>query len=498
MWYERLDSQPAPRFRILWVCMFAFILGGLLVRYGARSLATIRVDKEILFSSAGAVCLNPAVTSEQVQTAHVYLEEQELPGWKLVQVTVLQRHSDRWIYRHDNIHNVCWPYQLNSSDPALFQECRAGARSSVWKKAHPPHDPYAWPLKGNCNPKQITLSGEKHARQLGRILAREYGSAGRRPLQGLASCSDGSVFLAADAVLKNELTAEFVYEGLCGKLPSRHKFPKHKVGVTKKVKKKRPFWLRAGLCQGAELDDLTREAAASMQASKWWNGEVKDVAVKLANLSKHAPPEPADYRHFLHAMIDCIIVHSCIGLPDVPPKFTISDEHSLYGRADRADTLSAVWPLMYFKMHNRSAFMKYAQLQHGSYFLALLDRMQAVVDAIQADRTPKVPAIFIQVMRDVDLLAQLVMLGLDDEARVRPPYLSTLITELWANASGSQAGFGVRVVYNGRVQHPCKGQQSMLCPWQEFRGIIRQYIPDRSSCQILFKKYHFLSSLDLA
>mmetsp|Transcript_91058 Transcript_91058/g.253536 ORF Transcript_91058/g.253536 Transcript_91058/m.253536 type:complete len:90 (+) Transcript_91058:388-657(+) len=72
---------------------------------------------------------------------------------------------------------------------------------------------------------------------------------------------------------------------------------------------------------------------------------------------------------------------------------------------------------------------------------------------------------------------------------MRPPWLSTLITELWACGEGPNADFAVRLLYNGRVLRPCVGQQSTLCRWQDFselrkwfQGVLRFGIGQRKIC----------------
>jgi len=281
-------------------------------------------------------------------------------------------------------------------------------------------------------------------------------------------------------------------------------FPAHAVIVSASHPARgNPFWLKPGLCSGAELDRYNRETAVAQESDPFWVGEVGQLAAKVASLTGHyLPKDVAEYRPFLSSIVDCTLCHACLGLDDAPRALLndegAPDELGLFGRLDRVETAGVLWPFTYFRRLGEGAFLRYARLAFGYYFVVLADRMQAAVDRISRNEHEKVgasPAIFIQVMSDVNISPQLAMLGLEEAASVRPQWLATLITELWVRGSGSSAEFSVRVLYSGKIQRPCPGQRGALCPWSAFRALLLKFAPDAGSCPQFYDNYDLVSSL---
>mmetsp|Transcript_71391 Transcript_71391/g.115191 ORF Transcript_71391/g.115191 Transcript_71391/m.115191 type:complete len:91 (-) Transcript_71391:140-412(-) len=87
--------------------------------------------------------------------------------------------------------------------------------------------------------------------------------------------------------------------------------------------------------------------------------------------------------------------------------------------------------------------------------------------------------------------------------KVRPPYLSALVHELFRNESGRE--LFVRVLYNGQVQQVCPGRiSSSECPWAEWSQLVAKFTPSKESCPQFYTdfdwsggKYHRRFSDDM-
>jgi len=135
--------------------------------------------------------------------------------------------------------------------------------SSIWENFQFTSDPYAVPLRGNCNAKQLTQQGRDHAFKLGTIYKSLFGDA-------LSGCKKGSILLESDIAQKNQQTTMKVYEGLCGRLPSRTEFPYASTLDDGAVASGRPFYLHTGVCDSPALHELEAIAIDAMTKSSWF------------------------------------------------------------------------------------------------------------------------------------------------------------------------------------------------------------------------------------
>jgi hypothetical protein len=455
----------------------------------------------------GSACLNPAVENNRW-----LLHEGEAvvdAGWDLLQVTAMQRHTDRWMYPHDLIGNVCWPGQLNSSSwGAIGLQCDY-VRDSAWTKFGLRPDPYAAPAEGKCSPTQATLRGLAHAAALGALYRATYADSGALP--ALRGCPAGSVALGVDPVQKNERTAQAVFSALCGRELDKAEFPAVSSLVSPGPLGGNPFFLAQGLCRhSGALGPMAAEADAAMKASAFWAERVVPLAARVACAMGRPAPSSADAASLLDNAVDCSVVHSCSGMGDTPAALrdagTGAPGGELFDAADEAETASRAFPFAYFRNASAAAFRNFSALQYGYYFGTVLDRMSLAREAAVAAAAAggggggsggsggsggggggggAVPRFILQVMSDGNVTPQLAMLGLSDAAARRPPYLSSLVFELKKRRSGGSTGadaFAVRVVYNGAVQKPCANQTGPLCPWGDFVALALPFVPTRNQC----------------
>ncbi|CAE8630272.1 unnamed protein product [Polarella glacialis] len=439
-------------------------------------------DRELL----SAACLNPQVSSGQFENTPAS------PGLKLVGVSVLQRHLDRWLYKHRLIGNVCWPGQLNSSveSSQLAAEQCYSELNSVWQEWPRQPDPYARPLYGSCSvwgdshqgPPQATKQGRQHASFWGDMLKTQY--VDRWKLVS-PTCTLGDIALHCDKAQKNEITLQTVYKSICGRLPSSLEYAPEAtiVGYVTEPMRGTPWYVQSAQCSGTRLAELTAEAEKAHQADVEWNARIRATASRLANASGRtaAPGSPCDAASFLDSLIDCTIVHACTGLPDVPPSLLNSrtslpedQDGSLFSQVNQDETSSRVYNLNYFRRTNQSAFVEYASLYYGYYLAAIRHRL-----SLAALREG--PVLTVDVMSDSNISPLLAIYQLDEAMKVRPPYLSALVHELFRNESGRE--LFVRVLYNGQVQQVCPGRiSSSECPWAEWSQLVAKFTPSKESC----------------
>uniref|UniRef100_A0A7S4SMC4 Uncharacterized protein n=1 Tax=Alexandrium monilatum TaxID=311494 RepID=A0A7S4SMC4_9DINO len=445
--------------------------------------------------STDVACLNPAVVSGRFEDSTV-----DPSRYVLRAAYVMQRHCDRWIYEHDLINNRCWPFQLNSSvqsSPWQAAECDFGGKdlSTVWESWPVAPDPYAAPDAGTCQvhdgTPQGTRQGQKHAHELGEMLRCQYVDSGLIP----PTCPQGSITLHADKVHKNELTLQTEYEAVCGRLPSLAEFPKEKtlVGYLREPTKGAPWYVARKQCGGARLDNLDREADAAALKSRWWKSQVQAVAAEVAAVTGHPRPDSAMAAEFLDSIIDCVAVHACTGLDDTPAAFLNPASKlpdmgavALYGRMNRNETARRTWGLDYWRATDPAVFTEYASLYYGYFFAVLGDLLRAA-----AKGDPRAPKLTISVMSDSNISPLLAFYNLSELAAQRPPYLSTLVHEVYEDKSvGSPA---VRVLFNGGVQRVCPGPKSFpLCPFDEWAALVARFVPSREACPTLYEAYEFL------
>ena len=179
----------------------------------------------------GLLCVNPqAVPGAGFDGPGSTVASNSMPaGWQLVQGVLLQRHLDRWIYKHSLVYNHCWPGQLDSRAAAMHYQCEYN-RSTVWEDqpgaaSLAEGDPYvpAWAVDrdnrgggasggkgGSCfmdaqGDPQLTVQGRGHASALGAAVADRWR---RLNLLPAGSCAAGAVALASDGAQKNTLTLQ--------------------------------------------------------------------------------------------------------------------------------------------------------------------------------------------------------------------------------------------------------------------------------------------------
>lgn len=123
----------------------------------------------------------------------------------------------------------------------------------------------------------------------------------------------------------------------------------------------------------------------------------------------------------------------------------------------------------------------------ATFFAVLKDQLVA---ASHGD--PRAPKLTIFVMSDGNISPLLAVYGLSDEARLRPPYLSALIHEVYEETA--TGALSVRVIYNGKVLRVCSNEGSFpMCPLPEWESLVAKFIPNKESCPVLYKNYDFLA-----
>jgi hypothetical protein len=324
---------------------------------------------------------------------------------------VVQRHLDRWLYEHDVILNQCWPQQLNSTDPHLAVQCEYNL-SSVWANWPRLPDPYAAPAEGHCTCPQLVRQGRDHAARLGAILQQQFASLYN------ATCPAGSIRLEFKDEQKNELTAQTEYQALCGRLPSLAEYPATQCVIGTTNAPGTPFFLNLGVCNSTVANSLTTTVNEALLTSSFMTREYLPLAQYLRYLTGHTastpPVVPKTADTWVDSLVDCVVCHACLGLPDVPSSFERWDD-GLFETIDAAQTHYRQFPLLYFSrhLHNQTLAAQFASIYYGYYFRVLLDRMQAVIEG----RPDAIP-ISLQVLSDTNITPLLVMLGIEE--RLRP------------------------------------------------------------------------------
>lgn len=451
---------------------------------------------EVPTSHTMSACLNPAVISGEFSDPNTAFDDDR---YVLSAAHVMQRHTDRWIYGHSLIDNVCWPGQKNSSHDSsalMASECDFGTRNlqTVWNVFPDSFDPYAAPEKGACqlwngNP-QGDLQGELHATLLGEMLRVRYVESGL-----LAStCQVDELLLQSDNVHKNQLTLQTEYHAMCGRLPTEQDYTRNATLVQHRSPVKgEPWYLDTKMCAGARLDELQSEADAALLASSWWQNQVQSVAKEIATATGNLQPQSSDAAHLLDSIVDCAVVHACTGLDDTPTALLDStglpdgSSDSLFLRANRNETATRTWPLDYFRATSTAKFKEYSSLYYGYFFAVLRDRLLAAV----AGET-LAPKLTISVMSDGNISPQLAIYGLGSLIAERPPYLSALIHEVLFDSEMKE--HVVRVIYNGKVQEVCRGL--LLCPLGQWAELVDEFVPSPEACPTLYENYEFLSRGD--
>ncbi len=306
----------------------------------------------------GMTCSNADVASGKALWADTTVST----GWTILYSTVLQRHWDRWLYPHDLIHNRCWPGQLNSTEPPMPRQCGYNT-TSVWEVWPPQADPYATPLFGHCACPQLTQLGKDHAHALGQTLQRQYGSM-------LGGCRPDAVGLETEQQQKNEMSLQTAYAGLCGSLPdpSQSGYPKEKViYFGGPPARGTPFFLQQGVCQSdGVLAPLETAANAAKATSSYWK-QAHELALTVAQHAGQDPPALESTDDMLDNIEDCIVVHACHGLGDIPAPFL--QNSALFTEMDQQETRSRAWALNYYRAGgNDTAYRAFAARYYGYYF----------------------------------------------------------------------------------------------------------------------------------
>ena len=402
------------------------------------------------------------------------------PGYSLLQATFHQRHSDRWIYAHEYIDNVCWPQQLNSSftsSPSMAFQCNFN-RSSIWEDFSETPDPYAAPLPGVCAEKQITKQGIEHAVSLGKSYAAMFSPDALK-----AICASDSIGLECDEAEKNQVTLQSVYFGLCGSLPSPSVHPASSVVDHGIISSGRPFYLRTGVCASTVLSSLQASATAAFYDDSK-NGDylrsLRSVGATLARaVSKPIPERDQDLPTLLDNVEDCFLAHRCHDLQDMPSALSSGD---LMDAVDELETESRLYAFDYFEGDD---YVNFCANYFGYFFVTVRDRMKRI---ISGDATAK--SIYIQVTSDSIISPQLKMLRQNELSRVRPPWNSQIIYQLLKDdATGELA---VRFLFNGVDLKVCansNGSQKKYCTFQEFDSFVRSLQPSQEDCAVFYDNW---------
>jgi len=357
----------------------------------------------------------------------------------------------------------------------MLNQCRYNL-SSVWEAIPQTPDPYATPSYGNCAEKQLTQQGISNSKKLGTVIRSQYVTQ-----LGLLhpACPTGSIYLESDNAQKNQQTIQNEYLGLCGRNPNPEEFARDNVMDDGVVAPGRPFYLSPAVCGGERYNKLMDEATKVMISSAMWLGPMKETAALLANITGHSFPPTNSWADLLDNIEDCVISHECHSLPDVPSPFV--EDETLFFRTDALESFSRYFPLQYFKSKSTQDFYEFASLVYGYYYRVLHDRMK---NKLESEDSTK---LYIQVTSDNVLTLQLIMLGLDEAATVRPPWGSTIVYELYANSSVN-GRYAVRVLFNGKVMRIPSCEED-YCTWEQFQSLISRLWPSVSSCHRFYDNY---------
>eukprot|EP01134_Creolimax_fragrantissima_P007363 CFRG7363T1 len=403
----------------------------------------------------GFKCVNPIIDTNRFREGATLSPSK----WLMVQTHVMQRHMDRWMYAHPLIHNACWQKQLNSTNPTMQHQCADINRSSIWQHKNFTGDPYAIPSNGYCNEKQLTLQGQEHSEKLGRTYRKEYvgenedeSTGGRKLLWRW--CDAKTVRIASEDALKNQITLEYVYKGLCGKFPDLEEYPRHKVVSNGSLSVGTPFHIFPGTsCNGTRLHDLLRVGQKAKMQSGFWT-KVTHQASEVARMTNHTDADPNRAADLLDSVFDCMVSHTCHGLRDTPPEI---QKAATAHRIDYFETKSRTWIQRHFSSTNKTAYDQLRRLQFGYYFKVLMDKMMSAVDGTGKEK------LSIEVISDSTITLVLDMLNITDGYDYRPPWGSSLVFELYKNVEDIHlrtSSFAVVIMYNGVALNVCSDNSS--------------------------------------
>ncbi|KNC79344.1 hypothetical protein SARC_08266 [Sphaeroforma arctica JP610] len=445
------------------------------------------------------VCKNPILDTNKFRDGKVISTEK----WKVVQANVLQRHFDRWMYAHDILDNKCWPHQLNSTQDTMEHQCEDTERSSIWNTKDFIGDPYAAPEKGYCNAKQLTLQGATHAEKLGGMLKHAYlntdtESTGTPLFEGL--CTPETVSLSSEDALKNQLTLQSVYKGLCGDLPTVEAYPAAKVISDGTPKRSTPFHIYPKICNGTQLARLNKLGQEVKTTSAMW-GEISDVAKQVATIADHTKTVESDTERsaeLLDAVYDCMVSHACHGLGDTPEQ--LANLHTA-NAIDEYETKSRTFTFTYLKEQNQTELELYRKLTFGYYFRFLMDKMMDVTEKAKG------PKLSIEVVADSTLTTVLAMLSARDSKthEHRPPWGSTIVFEVYQSVDTSAEAvsdegtnvvkeYAVGVTYNGNLLDVCEPNDNAdlpdgACTWQQWMELVEVLSPSPEECPTFYIYY---------
>jgi len=447
-----------------------------------------------------AACINPVVSSGVFADVTI-----DTDRWQLAAAHVMQRHTDRWVYRHDVLGGTCWPHQLNSSiysSDAVAEECRGvpvdsdGHLTTTWEHFGAASDPYAAPFPGTCqvwaNAPQSIRRGTLNAATLGELMKERYQGSGLLA----PSCEPGSIQLQADRVHKNELTVQTEFETLCGRSPTVDEFPPEAtlVGYSTDRARGTPWYVQSRQCGGEKLTALLAEAEDAGRDDSRAQSRLERFGAKAAQASGHNDPTADKKVDFIDSIIDCVVVHSCMRLQDTPEAFLNGDgfpdvsEGALFRRINQLETSNRTWPFEYFQRKGEVSFQKFASLYYGYFLTIIADQLLA---AVAGDK--RAPKLTVSVMSDSNISPLLALYGLSHVASLRPPYLSTLVHELYYDSK--EGKHAVLVLFNGEAQPVCGNKKSKfpLCPLDEWIRIVAWFRPSRTDCPVLYSGYEFLT-----
>lgn len=237
------------------------------------------------------------------------------------------------------------------------------------------------------------------------------------------------------------------------------------------------------------MTNLTREAAEAKQETRWWKEQVQDAARRAAQVLKKPLPSGKQAARFLAAVVDCVIVHACTGLQDVPAEFVdeaakLPGESGLFGDLDRNETKDLRWVLDYWRS-KPGRFEEFASLYYGYFLAVIADQLKAGAARVRGS-----PRLTITVMSDTNIVPLLAIYNLTKAASRRPPYLSALIHELYRHKKTRK--LFIRVLYNGEVQKVCHGHgMDLLCPLEKWEELVARFTPSPEACPVLYAAYDF-------
>lgn len=437
------------------------------------------VASESLVSDSSELCHSKTIISRSVTPSSTPAVPD---GYDLLQATVHMRHLDRWMYQHDLIGNVCWTGQANSSHPSMKNQCRYNL-SLVWEKFEFTSDPYAYPAKGECNAKQLTTQGKLHAEILGRAYGNMFTAEERR---NMCKAGSGKIVLEAHEEQKNQLSAQHVYQGFCGKIPDASELKAEVVLDRGIIELGRPFFLHLALCGSEFLTESLHKANHNFVNDNI--DQLMNLTTKLAMISgKKAPENTLDFVQFLDNEIDCYFSHSCHGLRDIPSRL-----NSFMKDANELETLSRAFAFDYIEANGvegeEGKYRQFVASYFGYYFSTVLHRMRLVLEpeahGLGPDtKTSAIPSLYIQVTTDQILSTLLRILGARrHEIRQRPRWGSQVIFQLLQLRASIQstgqvmdaASLYVRIIYEGQV--------IKMQPFKAFANFVDNITPSDRDC----------------